>query len=202
MKMPDFTTEEEEIKFWEKHSIGDYWEDLAECNDIFKRPKLKPVFKKDGTVTAGNSSGMNDASAGVLIMSYGKAKELGIRPLAKIVSYAVAGVHPDIMGYGPIPATQKALERAGLSLNDIDLVEVNEAFAAQYLVVERELGLDREKTNVNGSGIALGHPVGCTGVRIIITLLYEMKRRGSNLGLATLCSGGGMGMTMIIENVD
>jgi acetyl-CoA C-acetyltransferase len=168
---------------------------------IEKLAKLKPVFKKDGTVTAGNASGMNDASAGVLIMSYQKAKELGIKPLAKIVSYGVAGVDPDIMGYGPVPATKKALDRAGLGLKDIELIEVNEAFAAQYLVVERELGLDRNITNVNGSGIALGHPVGCTGVRLIVTLLYEMKRRGAALGLATLCSGGGMGMTTIIENV-
>lgn len=168
---------------------------------IEKLAKLKPAFKKDGTVTAGNASGMNDASAGVLIMNFAKAKELGITPLARIVSYAVAGVHPDIMGYGPVPATRKALGKAGLSLDDIDLIEVNEAFAAQYLTVERELKLNREITNVNGSGIALGHPVGCTGVRIIITLIYEMKKRGARLGLATLCAGGGMGMTMIIENI-
>lgn len=166
-----------------------------------KLAKLKPVFKKDGTVTAGNSSGINDASAGVLIMSFSKAKELGVAPLARIVSYAVAGVHPDIMGYGPVPATRKALAKAELTLDDIDLIEVNEAFAAQYLTVERELKLDREITNVNGSGVALGHPVGCTGVRLMITLLYEMKRRGNRLGLATLCSGGGMGMAMIIENL-
>jgi acetyl-CoA C-acetyltransferase len=163
--------------------------------------KLKPVFKKNGTVTAGNASGMNDGSAGVLLMSRAKAKELGITPLARIVSYASAGVLPDIMGYGPIPATRKALVNANLTLDDIDLLEVNEAFAAQYLTVERELKLNREITNVNGSGIALGHPVGCTGVRLIVTLIYEMKKRQSRLGLATLCSGGGMGMTIIIENV-
>lgn len=167
-----------------------------------KLAKLKPAFKENGTVTAGNSSGINDASAGVLIMNFEKAKELGISPLAGIVSFAVAGVDPDIMGYGPVPATRKALAKAGLTLDDIELIEVNEAFAAQYLTVERELKLDREITNVNGSGIALGHPVGCTGVRIITTLLYEMKRRGSRLGLATLCSGGGMGMTTIIQNAD
>lgn len=167
-----------------------------------KLAKLKPVFKKDGTVTAGNSSGINDASAGVLLMSLSKAKELGIRPLARIVSYAVAGVHPDIMGYGPVPSTRKALKKASLTLDQIDLVEVNEAFAAQYVCVERELKLSREITNVNGGGIALGHPVGCTGVRLIVSLLYEMKRRKSKLGLATLCSGGGMGMTVIIENLD
>lgn len=165
-----------------------------------KLAKLKPAFKKDGTVTAGNSSGINDASAGVLLVSYAKAKELGIAPLARILSHGVAGVHPDIMGYGPVPSTRKALSRAGLTLDDIDLIEVNEAFAAQYLTVERELRLDREITNVNGGGIALGHPVGCTGVRLIVTLLHEMKKRGSRYGLATLCSGGGMGMTLIIEN--
>jgi acetyl-CoA C-acetyltransferase len=134
-------------------------------------------------------------------MSLAKAKELGVVPLARIVYYAVAGVHPDIMGYGPVPATRKALAKAGLTLKDIDLIEVNEAFAAQYLTVERELKLNRETTNVNGSGIALGHPVGCTGVRLIVTLLYEMKRRKDRLGLATLCSGGGMGMAIIIENI-
>ena len=164
--------------------------------------KLKPTFKKGGTVTAGNASGINDGSGGVLLMSLEKANELGIAPLAKIVSYGVAGVDPDIMGYGPVPSTRKALKKAGLTLDDIDLFEVNEAFAAQYLTCEKELKLDREITNVNGSGIALGHPVGCSGVRLIITLLHEMKRRGSKLGLATLCSGGGMGMTTIIENLD
>ncbi len=165
-----------------------------------KLSQLKPAFKKDGTVTAGNSSGMNDGSAGVLLMSSEKAEELGIVPLAKIVSYGVAGVDPDIMGYGPVPATKKALEKEALTLDDVELIEVNEAFAAQYLAVERALKLDRERTNVNGSGIALGHPVGCSGVRLIVTLLYEMKRRQSRIGLATLCSGGGMGMSMIIEN--
>jgi acetyl-CoA C-acetyltransferase len=168
---------------------------------VEKLAQLRPAFKKDGTVTAGNSSGINDASAGVLLMSYTKAKELGAVPLARIVSYGVAGVDPDFMGYGPIPSTRKALEKAALTLDDIDLVEVNEAFAAQYLTVERELKLNREITNVNGSGIALGHPVGCTGVRIIVTLIHEMKKRKSKLGLATLCSGGGMGMSTIIENV-
>ena len=162
---------------------------------------LKPAFKKNGTVTAGNSSGINDGSAGVLLMSVDKAKELGISPVAKIVSYAVAAVDPDIMGYGPVPSTRKALAKGSLTLDEIDLLEVNEAFAAQYLTVERELKLDREITNVNGSGIALGHPVGCSGARVIVTLIHEMKKRSSKLGLATLCSGGGMGMTTIIENV-
>ncbi|GAB6171671.1 acetyl-CoA C-acetyltransferase [Paradesulfitobacterium aromaticivorans] len=164
-----------------------------------KLAKASPAFQKDGTVTAGNSSGINDGSAGVLIMSRSKAQSLGIRPLAKVVSYAVAGVDPDYMGIGPVPATRKALQKAGLSLGDIDLWEVNEAFAAQYLAVEKELGLDRNITNVNGSGIALGHPVGSTGIRIVVTLLYEMAKRNLRTGLATLCSGGGMGMAVIVE---
>jgi acetyl-CoA C-acetyltransferase len=163
--------------------------------------KLRPAFKKDGTVTAGNASGMNDGAAGVLLMSSEKAEQLGLTPLAKIISYGVAGVDPDIMGYGPVPATHKALAKADLTMDDIDLIEANEAFAAQYLAVERELKLDRQITNVNGSGIALGHPVGCSGVRLMVTLLYEMKKRESKLGLATLCSGGGMGMSIIIENL-
>ncbi|MFC1580988.1 thiolase family protein [Thermodesulfobacteriota bacterium] len=163
---------------------------------------LKPAFKKSGTVTAGNASGINDGSAGVLLMAAEKAEALGLIPLARVVSYAVAGVHPDIMGYGPVPSTRKALDIAGMTLDDIGLLEVNEAFAAQYLAVERELKLDRDITNVNGSGIALGHPVGCTGVRLIVTLLHEMKKRKVNMGLATLCSGGGMGMTTIVENMD
>ncbi len=165
-----------------------------------KLSQLRPAFKKDGTVTAGNSSGMNDGAAGLLLMSFEKANQLGITPLAKVISYGVAGVDPDIMGYGPVPATRKALEKAHLTLGDIDLIEVNEAFAAQYLAVERALSLDRQITNVNGSGIALGHPVGCSGARIMVTLLYEMKRRQSKIGLASLCSGGGMGMSIIIEN--
>lgn len=166
-----------------------------------KLAELKPVFKKNGTVTVGNASRITDGSAGIVLMSHAKAKELGVVPLTRIVSYAVAGVHPDIMGYGSIPATRKALANANLTLDDIDLLEVNEAFASQYLAVERELKIDREITNVNGSGIALGHPVGCSGVRIMITLLYEMKKRQSHMGLATLCSAGGMGMTVIIENI-
>lgn len=161
--------------------------------------KLPPAFKKGGTVTAGNSSGINDGAAGVIIMSRQKAEELGIKPMAKIVGWAVAGVEPSYMGYGPVPATKKLLARTGLSLEDMELIEVNEAFAAQYLVVEKQLGLNRQITNVNGSGISLGHPVGATGARIVITLLYEMKRRNLRWGLATLCVGGGMGMTMIIE---
>jgi len=164
--------------------------------------KLPPAFKENGTVTAGNSSGINDGAAAAVIMSEEKAKELGIKPLAEIVSYAVAGVEPELMGYGPVPATQKALKRANLTLKDIGLIELNEAFAAQYLACEKLLGLNREITNVNGSGIALGHPVGCTGLRIVVSLIYEMKKRGVELGLATLCVGGGMGKAVIIRNLN
>ena len=162
--------------------------------------KLKPAFKKDGTVTAGNSSGLNDGAAAMVITSRAKAKEIGAAPLARIVGHGVAGVDPRYMGYGPVPATEKALKRTGLSLKDIKLIELNEAFAAQYLAVEKGLGLNREITNVNGSGVGLGHPVGATGCRIMISLLYEMKRRGVDLGLATLCVGGGMGASIILEN--
>ncbi len=161
--------------------------------------KLKPVFKKNGTVTAGNSSGLNDGAAALIIMKRSKAEELGIKPLAKIIGFSVAGVEPEFMGYGPVPATEKLLKKTGISLKDIELIELNEAFAAQYLACEKALNLNREITNVNGSGIGLGHPVGCTGARIIVSLFYEMKRRGAQLGLATLCVGGGMGMATIIE---
>ena len=160
--------------------------------------KLKPVFKKNGTVTAGNSSGLNDGAAAAIIMSRAKAKDLGLTPMARILSHAVAGVEPHLMGYGPVPATEKVLEKAGLTLKDIQLIELNEAFAAQYIACERGLGLDRTITNVNGSGISLGHPVGCTGLRIVISLIYEMTRRDLEIGLATLCVGGGMGMSTIV----
>jgi acetyl-CoA C-acetyltransferase len=161
--------------------------------------KLKPVFSKDGTVTAGNASGINDGAAFALLASEDKAKELGIQPMARLVSYASAGVEPELMGYGPVPATKKAMERAGWGPKDLELIELNEAFAAQYLACERLLELDREMVNVNGSGIALGHPIGCTGVRIVISLLHEMRRRKLNKGLATLCVGGGMGMSTLWE---
>ncbi len=159
---------------------------------------LKPAFKKDGTVTAGNASGLNDAAAAAVIMTRRKAKELGLTPMATVINSAVAGVEPHLMGYGPVPSTEKALKKAGLSLGDIQLVELNEAFAAQYLACERGLGLDRSITNVNGSGIGLGHPVGCTGLRIAVSLIHEMARRDLELGLATLCVGGGMGMSVIL----
>jgi acetyl-CoA C-acetyltransferase len=160
--------------------------------------KLKPAFKKDGTVTAGNSSGLNDGAAAAMLMTRKKARELGLMPMARIVSHAIAGVEPQLMGYGPVPSTQKALCKAGMTLGDIQIVEVNEAFAAQYIACEQGLGLDRSITNVNGSGIGLGHPVGATGLRIVITLLYEMARRNLDVGLATLCVGGGMGVTTIL----
>lgn len=161
--------------------------------------KLPPVFKKDGTVTAGNASGITDAAAALVIMSAEKAKELGLKPMAIIKSYAAGGVDPAFMGLGVIPATKKALKLAGLSLKDIDLIELNEAFASQSIGVVRELGLDLAKTNPHGGGISLGHPIGCTGARIIVTLIHEMSRRDSQFGLATLCIGGGQGMAVILE---
>ncbi|EJL47732.1 MULTISPECIES: thiolase family protein [Brevibacillus] len=161
--------------------------------------KLKPGFREDGTVTAGNASGLNDGASAVVLMREAKAKELGIESLGRIVSWATAGVEPDLMGYGPVPAVKKALAKAGMTLADMELIEVNEAFAAQYLAVEKLLELPREITNVNGSGISLGHPVGSTGCRIVVTLLHELKRRQLKRGLATLCVGGGMGMAMVVE---
>ena len=163
--------------------------------------KLQPVFKKGGTVTAGNSSGINDGASAMVLMSGAKVQKLGLKPIARIVAYAWAALEPEFFGYGPVPATQKALQRANLTLQDMELIEVNEAFAGQYMACEKGLGLKREIVNVNGSGIGLGHPVGSTGARIIITLLYEMARRGLKMGLATLCVGGGMGMTTIVERV-
>jgi acetyl-CoA C-acetyltransferase len=160
---------------------------------------LKPAFKKDGVVTAGNASGINDGAAAAVIMSADKAKELGLRPLARIVSYASAGVDPAIMGTGPIPASRKALEKAGWKAADLDLVEANEAFAAQAVVVNRELGWDVSRVNVNGGAIAIGHPIGASGARIFTTLLYEMNKRGAKKGLATLCIGGGQGCAVCVE---
>jgi len=164
-----------------------------------KMAKLKPAFKKDGKVTAANASGINDSAAALVVMSAEKAAELGITPLCKIVSYASAGVDPSIMGVGPIPASKKALEKAGLTVDDIDLFEANEAFAAQSVAVGRELQIPEEKLNVNGGAIALGHPVGASGARILVTLLHEMEAKGAKKGLATLCIGGGMGCATIVE---
>ncbi|SFI56367.1 MULTISPECIES: acetyl-CoA C-acetyltransferase [unclassified Bacillus (in: firmicutes)] len=160
---------------------------------------LKAAFHKGGTVTAGNASGINDGSAALVLMSEEKAKEKGLQPLARIVGYSVAGVDPKIMGIGPVPAIQKGLQNVNWSVNDADLFEINEAFAAQYLAVEKELGLDREKVNVNGSGIGLGHPIGCTGARITVSLIHELRRRGLEKGIASLCVGGGMGVALFIE---
>jgi acetyl-CoA C-acetyltransferase len=162
--------------------------------------KLKPVFKKDGTVTAGNSSGINDGAAAVILMSEKEATERNLEPLVKIVSWASCGVEPSLMGSGPIPASKKALEKAGWNVSDLDLVESNEAFAAQSLAVIKDLGIPEEKLNVNGGAIALGHPIGASGTRILVTLIHEMKRRNAKKGLATLCIGGGMGIAMCVEN--
>ena len=161
--------------------------------------KLRPAFKQGGTVTAGNASGLNDGAAALVIMSAEKAQELGIKPMAKILSYASAGVDPAIMGIGPIPASRKALSKAGLEVKDLDLIEANEAFAAQFVEVGRELNFDPDKVNVNGGAIALGHPSGASGARILVTLLYALKNRDKKLGLATLCIGGGMGTSAVVE---
>ncbi len=163
--------------------------------------KLKPSFGKNGSVTAGNASGIVDGGAAVVVMPLDEAEKRDLKPMARIVSWGIAGVDPKIMGSGPVPATRIALKKAGLKLDDIDLIEVNEAFAAQYLAVEKELGLDRNKVNVNGGAIALGHPLGATGTRLIITLMNELRRRKAKYGLSTACIGGGQGITVIIENL-
>jgi acetyl-CoA C-acetyltransferase len=162
---------------------------------------LRPAFTKDGTVTAANASGLNDGAAALVLMSADEAKKRGLKPLARIASWAHAGVDPEIMGTGPIPASRKALEKAGWAVSDLDLVESNEAFAAQSICVVRDLGLDPAKVNVNGGAIAIGHPIGASGARILTTLLHEMKRSGASKGLATLCVGGGMGVAMCVEQV-
>ena len=166
---------------------------------IEKMAKLRPSFIKDGTVTAANASGINDGAAAFVIMSAEKAEELGVKPMAKIVSYGSKGLEPSIMGYGPFHATKKALEGAGLTIEDMDLIEANEAFAAQSLAVAKDLNFDMEKVNVNGGAIALGHPVGASGARILVTLLHEMEKRDAKKGLATLCIGGGMGTALVVE---
>ncbi len=163
--------------------------------------RLRPAFKKDGVITAGNASGINDGASALIIASKEKCEELGLKPMAKIISTATAGVKPEVMGYGPIPSTEKALKKAGLEIGDIELVEANEAFAAQAKSVVDGLGINPEIVNVNGGAIALGHPVGASGARILTTLLYEMKKRENKLGLATLCVGGGMGVSVIVEMI-
>ena len=163
--------------------------------------KQKPAFKKDGTVTAGNASGINDGAAAIVVMSADKAKELGLKPIAKIVAFANAGVDPSIMGIGPIPATQKALARAGWTVEDLELIESNEAFAAQSLAVVKGLNLDANKVNVKGGAIAIGHPIGASGARILVTLLHAMEERDAKKGLATLCIGGGMGTSLLVERL-
>ena len=181
--------------------------DVVVENDEYPKPettfdvlqKLRPAFAKDGTVTAGNASGINDGAAAAVVMSAAEAAKRGIAPLARIVSWATAGVDPAIMGTGPIPASRKALRKAGWSLDSLDLIEANEAFAAQACAVNKDLGWDPAKVNVNGGAIALGHPIGASGARVLTTLLYEMQRRGAKRGLATLCIGGGMGVAMCVE---
>jgi acetyl-CoA C-acetyltransferase len=168
-------------------------------SSVEKMAKLKPAFKKEGTVTAGNASGINDGAAALIIMSKEKADELGLKYLCEIAAYASAGVDPKVMGLGPVPATKKALANAGWTVDDLDLVEANEAFAAQSLAVVSDLGLNPEITNVNGGAIALGHPIGASGARILVTLIYEMQKRDAKKGLATLCIGGGMGTSLLIE---
>jgi acetyl-CoA C-acetyltransferase len=168
---------------------------------IEKLAALKPAFIKDGTVTAGNSSGINDGAGAMLIVSEEALKKYNLQPMARVVSMAVAGVAPEIMGVGPIPATQKVLKRAGLTINELDLIEMNEAFASQSIACIRDLNIDTERLNVNGGSIAIGHPLGCSGIRISGTLLHEMKRRKSRYGLATMCVGVGQGSAVIYENL-
>jgi len=183
--------------------------DVVVENDEYPKPettmeilgKLRPAFAKDGTVTAGNASGINDGAAAAVVMSAAEAAKRGIAPLARIVSWATAGVDPAIMGTGPIPASRKALQKAGWSLDSLDLIEANEAFAAQACAVNKDLGWDPAKVNVNGGAIALGHPIGASGARVLTTLLHELQRRGKSRGLATLCIGGGMGIAMCVERV-
>lgn len=163
---------------------------------------MKPVFRQGGTVTAGNSSPLSDGAAGVIVMEAKKAAELGLKPLMRFVGFAVAGVRPEVMGVGPIRAIPKVLDRAGMKLDDIDLVELNEAFAAQSLAVIRDVGLDPERVNVNGGAIALGHPLGCTGAKLTVQLMHEMRRRSSKYGMVTMCIGGGMGAAGIFENLN
>ena len=189
------------LKSKEKNNQFHIDEHPREKMTIERLGKLKPAFKSDGTVTPGNSSGLNDGAAAVVLMSEDEAKKRNLSPLVKIVSWATCGVDPSLMGSGPIPSSKKALEKAGWKIKDLDLIESNEAFAAQSLAVIKDLGLPKEKVNVNGGAIALGHPIGASGTRILVTLIHEMKKRKAKKGLATLCIGGGMGIAMCIENI-
>ena len=187
----------------EKRAAFLFAQDKFTKHDPSREPgaRLNPALKKDGSETAGNASGINDAAAALVVMSADKAKELGITPLCTIISWGSGGVDPKVMGLGPIPAVRKALAKVNLTIDDIDLIEANEAFAAQSIAVARDLGWDKsmDKVNVNGGAIAIGHPIGSSGARILVDLLYEMKRRGSKKGLATLCIGGGQGTALIVE---
>jgi acetyl-CoA C-acetyltransferase len=187
------------IKGKKGDTIVDQDEYIREGATLDSVAKLRPAFDKAGTVTAGNASGINDGAAAVVLMTLAEAQKRGIEPLARIVSWAHAGVDPSIMGTGPIPASKKALEKAGWTVKDLDLVEANEAFAAQACAVNKGLGWDTDKVNVNGGAIAVGHPIGASGARILTTLLYELKRRNAKRGLATLCIGGGMGIALCVE---
>ena len=190
-----------EIKTRKGTTLFDHDDHMRPETTLEGLAKLRPAFNKDGFVTAGNASGIVDGAAALVIASEDYVKARDVKPLGRIVSWAYAGVEPEIMGIGPIPATHKALERAGLKLSDIDLIEVNEAFAAQYLAVEKALGLDRARTNVNGGAIALGHPLGASGTRLVLTVLKELARRGRRYGLATACIGGGQGIALICERL-
>lgn len=190
-----------EIKSRKSTALFDHDDHMRPDTTMEGLAKLRPAFSKDGFVTAGNASGIVDGAAALVIAGAEFVQSRDLKPMGRIVSWAYAGVEPEIMGIGPVPATRAALERAGLKLADMDLIEVNEAFAAQYLAVEKELGLDRARTNVNGGAIALGHPLGATGTRLVLTLLHELQRRGGRYGLATACIGGGQGIAMIVERV-
>lgn len=181
--------------------IADRDEHIRPDTTVETLAKLKPAFAADGTVTAGNSSGINDGAAALVLMDAEQARARGIAPLVRIAGWAHAGLDPQVMGLGPIPASRKLLERLGWTTADVDLWEINEAFAAQSLAVVSELGLDPERVNVNGGAIALGHPIGASGARVLVTLLHEMRRRSARRGVATLCIGGGMGIAMAVENV-
>ncbi|MEC3884272.1 acetyl-CoA C-acetyltransferase [Halobacillus sp. HZG1] len=188
-----------EIKTRKGTKVVDQDEHIREDTNPESLSKLKPAFKKDGTVTGGNASGINDGAGAVVLASGNYVSDHNVQPIAKILSWSVAGVEPEYMGIGPAPAIRQALEKAQLSLDEMDLVEVNEAFASQYLAVEKELGLDRDKVNVNGGAIALGHPIGVSGTRVLYTMIKELKRRGGRYGVASLCIGGGQGIAMVVE---